>query len=61
MEPDFENEQYKKRHILYLKSLFEEQVETKKELTRIRKNVVFFTFWIIITSILYLIWLLVNF
>ena len=48
---DFEKEQYKKRHIHYLKSLYQEQVKTNEMLTSINKYLRFF-FWFVVFSVI---------
>lgn len=47
---DFEKEQYQKRHIHFLKSLYQEQVKTNELLTNINKYLGFF-FWFVVFSV----------
>lgn len=60
MSQNFDEEQYRKRHIHFLKSIYQERVKANEELVRIRKNVTFFFYWFIATSFLFLVWLIVN-
>ena len=51
MKDTFEEEQYKKRHIHFLKSLHQEQVKTNEVLTTINNYLKFF-FWFVVFSVI---------